>query len=129
MFFKALNGIRKFRWRGIAFSSWLYRIASNQIADGYRRSRREERYLESIRVSPFSQELASARAELEKHEDYLTLQQAIWKLPTRYQEVIALKYFEDKEIREIAEILGKPEGAVKSLLHRGIEKLRKLMEP
>jgi RNA polymerase sigma-70 factor (ECF subfamily) len=45
-------------------------------------------------------------------------------LPPKYQEVIALKYFEDKELKEIAEILSKPEGTVKSLLHRGIEKLR-----
>jgi len=128
VFFKALNGIRKFRWRGIALSSWLYRIASNEIANGYRRSRHEWQYLEAIRVSPFSQELAAAMAELEKHEDYLTLQQAVSKLPARYQEVIALKYFEDMEIAQIAGILCKPEGTVKSLLHRGIEKLRKLME-
>jgi len=127
VFFKALNGISKFRWRGVAFSSWLYRIASNEIANGYRQNGREAKYLESMRVPPFSAEVASARAELEKHDDYLALQWAISKLPSRYQEPIALKYFEDKEIKEIAEILGNPEGTVKSLLHRGLGRLAALL--
>ena len=46
-------------------------------------------------------------------------------MDTKYQEVIAFRYFEAKDIREISEILGKPEGTIKSLLSRGLEKLRK----
>lgn len=46
-------------------------------------------------------------------------------LPVKYQEVIALRYFEGKDIKEISEILDKSEGTVKSLLARGLEKLRK----
>ena len=62
--------------------------------------------------------------ELRKNEEYQTLWEGISRLPPKYQEVITLKYFEDKELKEIAEILRKPQGTVKSLLHRGIEKLR-----
>jgi RNA polymerase sigma-70 factor (ECF subfamily) len=127
VFFKGLKGIRKFHWREAAFSSWLYGIASNEIADGYQRNGREAKYLETMRVPPFSAEIASAKAELERHDDYLALQQAISRLPPRYQEPIALKYFEDKKIREIADIMGRPEGTVKSLLHRGLARLAALL--
>ena len=45
-------------------------------------------------------------------------------MPVKYQEVIALKYFEEKSIKEISEILGKKEGTIKSLISRGLQKLR-----
>lgn len=124
VFYKALKGLHSFNWQGVSFSSWLYRIAANEIADSYRKSARENKYLQEFRVSPLSQEYISADLELRKNEEYRSLQEGISHLPPKYQEVIALKYFEDKEIREIAEIMCKREGTVKSLLHRGIEKLR-----
>jgi RNA polymerase sigma-70 factor (ECF subfamily) len=124
VFFKTLKGLSKFNWQGISFSSWLYRIAANEIANSYRRSVKDYQYLQSVRTSPLSQEYISAEQELRKNEEYRNLQEGISRLPAKYQEVIALKYFEDKEIREIAEIMKKPEGTIKSLLHRGIEKLR-----
>lgn len=63
-------------------------------------------------------------AELEKHENFLKVVRALKTLPIKYQEVIALRYFEGKENKEIAAILGLREGTLKSLLSRGIEKLR-----
>jgi RNA polymerase sigma-70 factor (ECF subfamily) len=65
---------------------------------------------------------------MEKHDDFLDLQNCIARLPLKYQEAIALRYFEDKDVREVARILGKSEGTVKSLLHRGTGQLRKMME-
>ncbi len=62
-----------------------------------------------------------------RHEDFLALHRSIAQLPLKYQEVITLRFFEDNQIHEISEILGKPEGTVKSLLHRGLEKLREMM--
>ena len=50
---------------------------------------------------------------------------AIKQLPQKYQDVLTLRYFADKKINEIAIILGKPEGTIKSLLHRGLEKLKR----
>jgi RNA polymerase sigma-70 factor (ECF subfamily) len=55
------------------------------------------------------------------------LHRCIIKLPSIYQEVISLKYFEKKQINEICIILGKREGTVKSLLNRGLKKLKKLI--
>ena len=132
VFFNALRHIKNYRWQGIPFSHWLYRIANREIVDHYNRKKHEvlgnskEIYLEAQNSDGWR---ASGENELRKYEDYLDLQRYISKLPTKYQEVITLKYFEDKDIKEISSILHKPEGTVKSLLHRGIEKLRKMMEP
>ena len=73
-------------------------------------------------------ELVRAEAELQRYRQYLALRENVAQLPPNYREVIALRFFEGRQISEIGEILGKREDAVKSLLHRGIEKLRKRME-
>ena len=133
-FFKALKNLRQFHWRNVPFSSWLYRIATNQITDYFRGGKQEMFSLEEI-SEPISNsslsvetEVIEAEEELEKHEDFLILHQSISRLPLKYQEVITLKFFENKQIKEIGEILGKREGTIKSLLHRGLKKLKKLME-
>jgi len=134
VFFKALKNIEKFSWRGVPFSSWLYRIATNEIANNFKGDRRRralaEEASESIDLSSPSPdiEIAQAEEELKKHEEFLALHEAVAKLPFKYQEVITLRYFEKKHLKEIGEILGKREGTVKSLLHRGLEKLRIITE-
>ena len=69
-----------------------------------------------------------AQEKLEKHQDFLKIQKEIVKLSIKYQEVITLRFFEKKKIKEIAKILDKKEGTVKSLLHRGLEKLRQTIK-
>jgi RNA polymerase sigma-70 factor (ECF subfamily) len=134
VFFKAFKNLRQFHWRGVPFSSWLYRIATNEIANYFTKSKPWQFSLEEVSNSiSFSDpstgtEFLQAEAELRRHEDFLTLHENISKLQLKYQEVIILRFFEDKQLKEIGEILGKREGTVKSLLHRGLEKLRKLTE-
>ena len=134
VFLKTLKNLGRFRWRGTPLSSWLYRIAAHEIANYFRKSKHRQLCLEeisdSISISNVSAEteLIEAEAELKRHEEFLTLHQSISKLSVKYQEVITLRFFENKKVKEIGEILDKREGTVKSLLHRGLEKLRKLME-
>ena len=134
VFFKALKNVGKFRWRGTPFSSWLYRIAANEITNNFKGARRRQVLTEEVSEfvnlsSPSPEiEIAQAEEELRKHEEFLTLHEAITKLPVKYQEVITLRFFEKKHLKEIGEILGKKEGTVKSLLHRGLERLRILTE-
>ena len=67
-----------------------------------------------------------AQEKLRQHQDFLEIQERITRLPAKYQEVIALRFFEKKQINEIAQILAKREGTIKSLLHRAIQRLREI---
>ena len=124
-FLKALKKLWQFRWRNVPFSAWLYRIANNEIAGYFRKNKQKLISLEKVSGSVIA---CNPKEKLERHQDFLILQQKILKLPIKYQEVIALRFFEKKQIKEIAEILGKKEGTIKSLLHRGLEKLKELVE-
>ena len=134
VFFKALRNLRQFRWREVPFSSWLYRITIHEIANYFRENKHQPLSLEEVSNSISSSsasaeaELLEAEAELKRHEEYLALHTNISKLSIKYQEVITLRFFENKQLKEIGEILGKREGTIKSLVHRGLEKLRELME-
>jgi len=132
-FLKALGKLWQFRWRNVPFSSWLYRIATNEINQYFRKAEYkksismenlQEQGFEFISPHDPETELIEAQEKLKQYQDFLEIQEKIIRLPAKYQEVIALRFFEQKQINEIAEILGKKEGTVKSLLHRAVEKLR-----
>jgi RNA polymerase sigma-70 factor (ECF subfamily) len=131
-FFKALSEIKRFHWAGISFGAWLYRIATNEIYTHYRKEKIHSRLLENLNFplaesDPLS-DVIEGENELERHQEYLNVQRNLSQLSEKYQEVISLRFFENKEIHEIAEILGKPEGTIKSLLHRGLANLRQRLE-
>lgn len=129
-FFKALDNLSKFRWQGYSFSSWLYRIANNCIIDHYRKASKEDKVtqsevlnLNSSSDNSASTELIAMQDEFEKNQQYVQIHKAIMELPINYQEVISLRYFENKKVNEIASIVDKPEGTVKSLISRGMDML------
>jgi len=72
-------------------------------------------------------EKLEAERQLERHRDFLIARSKIATLPMKYQDVITLRYFEQLSVGEIAEILRKKEGTVRSLVSRGLQRLRKLM--
>jgi len=131
-FLKALKNIWKFRWKNISFGAWLYRIANNEIANFFRKRKYKlvslEKISEPIDGGNPEIELIEAEKKIKEYQDFLKIQKEISKLEIKYQEVITLRFFEKKKIKEIAEILGKREGTIKSLLHRGLEKLRENFE-
>jgi RNA polymerase sigma-70 factor (ECF subfamily) len=131
-FLKAFRNIHNFRYSGIAVKVWLYRIATNELNLYFRFKRKHASIFERIITEDkdlFSNYLADDRkeveAEFQKHDQFLLVQKEIKTLPIKYQEVIALKYFEGKENKEIVQILNMNEGTLKSLLSRGLEKLRR----
>jgi RNA polymerase sigma factor (sigma-70 family) len=133
-FLKAYLTIKRFTWRGIPLSSWLFKIATNEVNQFFRRRTYEPTYLSQIgdlNLYQYKQTAVDDReafeTELKEHEEFNLISQKLLMLDTKYQEVIALRYFEDKGIREISEILSKPEGTIKSLLSRGLVKLRLLV--
>jgi len=132
-FLKALKKLWQFQWRNISFSPWIYKIATNEVSQYFRKAEyRKSISLEELQEQGFEllsphdpeSELIEAQEKLKQHQDFLEIQERIVRLPAKYQEVIALRFFEKRQIKEIAEILGKREGTIKSLLHRAVEKLR-----
>jgi RNA polymerase sigma-70 factor (ECF subfamily) len=131
-FLKAFLNIRKFSFKGISIKVWLYRIAINELNQQYRQKQRRKILFDKVSFDNkelFNQYLTQDREEIEielqKHEQFNSVLRILNTLPIKYQEVISLKYFEGKNNKEIAEILGLNKGTLKSLLSRGIEKLRK----
>ena len=130
-FLKAFVRIDKFEWRGISLSAWLYRIATNETNYYFRKRKYQPQLLSNIKdfnaialYSGANDERENLEREQSALDAFNTIQQHLKSLDVKYQEVIALRYFEDKDNPSISEILGKPEGTVKSLLSRGLEKLR-----
>jgi RNA polymerase sigma-70 factor (ECF subfamily) len=121
VFQQALANLDKFKWRGTPFIAWLYRIASNAIADQARRRVREtnEQLNSGIDVT--------TPTDLEQVERRARLFQAVETLPEDQRRVIVLRFAEEKSIREIAGELQRSEGAIKQLQFRGLENLRNLL--
>ena len=125
VFQQALANLGKFKWRGSPFAAWLYRIASNAIADRAKQKMREA-IDSSERASDSSEPSAevSAATDLEAVERRARLFSAVDKLPEDQRRVIDLRFAEEKSIREIAAELARSEGAVKQLQFRALENLR-----
>ena len=120
VFHKALANLKKYEWRGTPFAAWLYRIAANVTADFSKRSARERNVEDPPEPSGGpEQEAIETRARLFRLVD---------KLPRERRRVVFERFVEQRSIREIAQQLGKSEGAVKQLQFRALEKLRSQME-
>ncbi len=130
-FFKAFLHIHTFSYKGISIKIWLYRIATNETNLYFRHKQKYHSIIERMDFenTNFNSFLLDDKKELEmelqKHGQFLLVLKNLKTLPVKYQEVIALRYFEGKQNKEIVEILKINEGTLKSLLSRGLEKLRK----
>jgi len=130
-FLKAFAHIHQFSYRGISIKVWLYRIATNEVNLYYRNQQKHTSLFERNTFENllqfnhyFEEDKKILDNELLRHDQFSTILKHLKELPTKYQEVITLRYFEDKDNKEIAEILEIKEGTLKSLLSRGVEKLR-----
>jgi len=120
VFHQALANLAKFEWRGVPFSAWLYRIASNAIADRATRSAREQ--------APSQQEGADS-VDLEEVEQRAQISGLLRDLPADQRRVIEMRFMEDKGIKDIAKELERSEGAVKQLQFRALQNLRDRLLP
>ncbi len=123
VFFRAMRHIYNYSDRGLPFSAWLYRIAHNLVANWHRdNSRKKEIPLEdSLIVEHHS---FHPEQELLISEEQERLMKIIRGLPADRQQLIILKFVEHLSNAEIGLIMGKTEGAVKSLYHRTLTTLR-----
>jgi RNA polymerase sigma-70 factor (ECF subfamily) len=123
VFQRAMNHIRNYTDRGVPFSAWLYRIAHNLVANWHRdRSRRQEIPLND---APILQSKGDhPERNLVRSQEQEALLKLIRRLPPERQNLLILKFVENMSNAEIGKIMGRSEGAVKSLYHRTLLALR-----
>jgi RNA polymerase sigma-70 factor (ECF subfamily) len=129
VFRKALANLSRFKWTGAPFAAWLFRIASNMIADRAKRAVREgsaEPYL-TVGLAPRGQPgpTHTQQTELEECQQRAQLFLMVDELAEDQRRVVVMRFAEEKSIAEIAGELGRSEGAVKQLQFRALENLRK----
>src|ERR1051326_1924281 len=129
VFHKALANLPKFKWAGAPFAAWLLRIAANIIADRIKRMSREGKIAEpflALEPAPGGHSSRSSQqAELEESECRAHLFSLVSDLAEDQRRVLMMRFTEEKAISEIAQELGRSEGAVKQLQFRALENLRK----
>jgi RNA polymerase sigma-70 factor, ECF subfamily len=126
-FLKMIESIGRFRWRSAPFSAWLFRIAHNLAMDHFRAGRRWQP--EEEVPEPAGSEERSAEDEAFQSIGRKSMLELIEQLSEDQQQVLTLKFVFNFSNREAATILGKTEGAVKSLQHRALVTLQKQFDP
>lgn len=124
VFVRALESIGSFTLReGVPFSAWLFRIANNLVIDQYRLPKESDIIMEDGLVS-------GAEGPAEIVDKTLTAEQlrgALLHLTEDQRQAIVLRYVDGLKYQEIAHVLGKSEGAIKGLLHRGVASLGRIL--
>lgn len=125
VFVRMLEAIRTGKAWNTSFSGWLYRIAHNLVVDHIRRERQSE--------GPLFDESLAARDQdpvhlVERRIEHERLRRALGRLTEEQAQVIALKFADGLSNAEVAHLMGKSEGAIKSLQFRGLAALRRILE-
>ncbi|RCK76102.1 MAG: RNA polymerase ECF-type sigma factor [Anaerolineae bacterium] len=127
VFLRAMKHIRNYRDLGLPFSAWLYRIAHNLVANWHRdNGRKKEIPLDDALPLPVLSK--HPESEVVRREETEKLLRIIRKLPPERQQLLILKFVEQLSNAEIGAIMGKSEGAIKSLYHRTLLSLREEYE-
>ena len=126
-FHRALNHIERYVNQGAPFSAWLYRIAHNLVANWHRdQSRRKLISLEDIKLIIQRRDGPDQMAEQREEKDQLLA--VIRRLPSERQQLLILKFVQGLSNAEIGQVMGRSEGAIKSLYHRTLLSLREMFE-
>ncbi len=127
VFIRAMKHIGKYDDRGVPFSAWLYRIAHNLVANWHRdRSRRKILSLDDVAQWRVHEDGPESLTQMLEDRDALLA--TIRRLPADRQELLILKFVERLSNKEIGSIMGRSEGAIKSLYHRTLLSLREEIE-
>jgi RNA polymerase sigma-70 factor (ECF subfamily) len=125
VFMKALRSIPRYQDTGRPFTAWLYQISVNTINDRYRATRPtvdlDEMY-DLAAAGPGLEDTAVQQAEMRE------IWRSVESLPAQQRTALVLKFQEDLKISDIAAVMGKSDGAVKLLIHRGVTRLRSVLK-
>jgi RNA polymerase sigma-70 factor, ECF subfamily len=125
VFMKVLRSISSFKSKGPPFSSWVYRIAHNQVVDFLRqRNKKATVDIEGLSLPSTGED---TQHRMEKELDIEQLKEATKQLTASQQEVLSLRFAGELSIAQCAETMGKSEGAIKALQHAAVQSLRKAL--
>ncbi len=128
VFLKAVQHFARFKGNPVQFRSWLYRIAGNVAGDHQRKTARRQRLLERAAREHNIRIAGGASAELSSNDKSAMLHEAMLSLKPRHQTIITLRFFENMKSTEIAKLLGRSAGTIRSQLKRALEELRKRLK-
>jgi len=131
VFLKALENIGSYRWRGMPFASWLFRIAHNLVVDYWKKKSREKvAAVAPEEIDQMVEESSNDPATLaELNFDMKQLAAACEQLTDGQREIVSLRFAGGLSVAEAAKVMGKSEGAVKVLQHVALVKLRRILCP
>lgn len=127
-FQQALQALPAYEWRGLPFGAWLFRIAGNIINRRGRTSGREVAVEDVTVFSGFEETDDDPADHVWRSEEAGELAEKIKRLPPDQQRVLVLKFSHGLKNREIGDLMGRSEGAIKQLVHRALVSLRASME-
>lgn len=126
VFHRAMRHIKNYKNKGVPFSAWLYRIAHNLVANWHRDSKRKQEVpLEDHEFFLGHVDLPETQIVLNQETELLL--DSIRMLSDERQQLIILKFVEKLSNSEVALIMGRSEGAIKSLYHRTLVSLRQIL--
>jgi len=122
---RSLTRLDLFQDQGVAFSSWVYRIAHNATIDHYRRQGKA--ILVPLDNAPLLESADPAELALEQLANE-ELREALRALTDEQQQVLILRFFQDLTAAQVAEVMGKSVGAVQALQHRALGSLERALQ-
>lgn len=120
-FKQAFENLGRFEWRGVPFGAWLYRITSNIITGQLRKSRPSAPFEEAIETPGGTPTPEESFLTGERNSELLAM---VRQLPDYQRQAIMLRFGQNLSYAEIADSIGRTEGAVKQLIHRGLSTMR-----
>ena len=126
VFLQAMTALDKYEFRGLPFSSWLYRIALNELNQRFRKNKNQR----TVNVDDTS--LASVLSEIEENtieEKEAQLLHALQTLEEDDMQLLEMRYFEKRAFKEIGEIMNITENNAKVRMYRVLERLKKAITP
>ena len=130
IFIKVYRNLRSFN-QSLKFSSWIYRIAHNQVVSSWRKTKSRPQVLKFEADDDFLKFIASdvdLAGDTERRFAAEDVRKIINRLDEKYREVLVLKFLEGKDYREISDILRRPLGTVATLINRAKKQFRKISE-
>ncbi len=126
VFMKALANIKRFKFTGVPFSAWLYRVASNELNTFFAKNKQQRTInIESANL----EDLSSEMDDEDKEEMSRKLLEQLAVLEPNDLELIEMRYFEKRPFKEIGDILSITENNAKVRVYRVIDKLKKVLTP